>query len=222
MKNFNKDISSYLMYLDANNLYGWAMSQKLPINGFKWVEKSKLSRFNERFIKNYNENSDKGYFLEVDIEHLETLFRSHQDLLFLPERKKLARVETLNCSIEDKEKYVIQIRALKQALNHGLILKKVHKVIKFNQRAWLKANIDMNTRYRKEAKNEFEKDFFKLMNNFLFEKTMENVRKHRDTKLVTTDEKRSKLISEPNYHSTKRFSENLLAIEMKKKKKKNE
>ena len=128
MKNFNKDIiSSYLMYLDANNLYGWAMSQKLPINGFKWVEKSKLSRFNERFIKNYNENSDIGYFLEVDIEHLETLFRSHQDLLFLPERKKLERVETLNCSIEHKEKYVIQIRALKQALNHGLILKRFTK-----------------------------------------------------------------------------------------------
>ena len=79
----------------------------------------------------------------------------------------------------------------------------------------------MNTKLRKEAKNEFEKDFFKLMNNFIFEKTMENVRKHRDTKLVTTDEKRSKLISEPNYHSTKRFSENLLAIEMKKKKKMN-
>ena len=73
----------------------------------------------------------------------------------------------------------------------------------------------MNTKLRKEAKNEFEKDFFKLMNNSVFGKTMENLRKHRDIKLVTTDEKRSKLVSEPNYHTTKRFSENLLAIEMK-------
>ena len=76
--------------------------------------------------------------------------------------------------------------------------------------------IDMNTKLRKEAKNEFEKDFFKLMNNSVFGKTMENVRKHRDIKLVTTDEKRNKLVSEPNYHTTKHFSENLLAIEMKK------
>ena len=88
--------------------------------------------------------------------------------------------------------------ALKQALNHGLILKKIHRVIKFNQRAWLKPYVDMNTKLRTEAKNQFEKDFFKLMINSVFGKTSENVRKHGDIKLVTTDEKRSKLISEPN------------------------
>ena len=105
MKNYNKDIiSSYLMYLDANNLYGWAMSQKLPVNGFTWVEK--LSRFNERFIKNYNENSDIGYFLEVDIDYPKELFNLHKDLPFLPERKKVNKCEKLICSIEDKEKYV--------------------------------------------------------------------------------------------------------------------
>ena len=91
----------------------------------------------------------------------------------------------------------------------------MYRVIQFNQKAWLKPYIDMNTNLRKEAKNEFEKDFFKLMNNYVFGKTMENVRKHRDIKLVTTDEKRNKLVSEPNYHTTKRFAENLLAIEMK-------
>ena len=107
--------------------------------------------------------------------------------------------------------YVIHIRALKQASNHGLILKRVHRVIQFNQKAWLKPYIDMNTKLRKEAKNDFEKDFFKLMNNSVFGKTMENVRKHRDIKLVTTEEQRSKLVSEPNYHTTKYFSENLLA-----------
>ena len=197
MNNYNKSIkSSYLMYLDANNLYGWAMSKKLPVNGFKW--ENDLSRFNENFIKNYNENSDVGYFLEVDIEYPKQLWSYHKDLPFLPERKKLGKVEKLVCSIEDKEKYVIHIRALKQALNHGLVLKDVHRVIKFNQEAWLNPYNDMNTKLRTEAKNEFEKIIFKLMNNSLFGKTMENARKHRDIKLVTTDENRNKLVSEPD------------------------
>ena len=93
MKNYNNDVmSSYLMYLDANDLDGWTMSQKLPVNGFKWVEK--LSRFNEIFIRNYNENSDIGYFLKVGIDYLENLFNGiafnlHKDLPFLPERKKI-------------------------------------------------------------------------------------------------------------------------------------
>ena len=128
----------------------------------------------------------------------------------------MEKVEKRVCSIEDKEKYVIHIRALKEALNHGLILKEVHRVIQFNQKAWLKPYIDMNTKLRKEAKNEYEKDFLKLMNNSVFGKTMENVRKQRDIKLVTTEEKRCKLVSEPNYHTAKHFSNNLLATEMKK------
>ena len=215
MKNYDESIeSSYLMYLDASNLYGCAMSKKLLVNGFKW--ENDPSKFNENFIKNYNENRDVRYFLEVDIEHPKQLWRSHKDLSFLPDRRKLKKVEKLVCSIEDKEKYLIHIRALKQALNHGLVQKNVHRVIKFNQEACLKPYIDMNTKLRKEAKNEFEKDFFKLMDNSCFGKTMENVRKHRDIKLVTTEEKRVKLVSEPNYHTTKQFSENLLAIEMKK------
>ena len=139
------------------------MSQKLPVNGFKWVEK--LSRFNEIFIKNYNENSDIGYFLEADIDYPKKLFDLHKDLPFLPKRKKLNKVEKLICSIEDKVKYAMHIRALKQAFNRGLVLKKVHRVIEFNQENWLKSYIDMNTKLRKEAKNDFEKDFFKLMNN---------------------------------------------------------
>ena len=101
------------------------------------------------------------------------------------------------------KKYVVHISALKHVLKHGLILKKVRRVVRFNQKAWLKPYIDMNTKLRKEAKNEFEKDFFKLMNNSVFGKTMENVRNHRDIKLVTTEEKRSKLVSEPNCHTTK-------------------
>ena len=102
MNNYDKSIiSSFLMYLDANNLYGWAIIQKLPVNGFKWVENS--SKFNEKFIKSYNEYSDKGYFLEVDVEYVKSLFNFHKNLSFLPERKKFKKVEKLVCGIEDKK-----------------------------------------------------------------------------------------------------------------------
>ena len=192
------------------------MSQKLPVNGFKWVEKSILSEFNEDFIKKYDEDSNTGCFLEADVERLKQLFNNHKDLAFLPERETVEKVKKLICSIENKEKYVIHIRALKQALNHGLKLKKVRRVIQFKQKAWLSPYIVMNTELRAEAKNKFEKDFFKLMNNSAFGKTVENVRNHRDIKLITSDKKRKRLVSEPNYHSHKKFSEHLMAIEMKK------
>ena len=126
MKNYDKNIeSSYLMSLicmDANNLYGWAMSQKLPVNGFEWVED--LSQFKEDFIKNYDENSDKGYFLEVDVEYPKNLFSVHSNLPFLPERKKIGKCNKLVCDFHDKKNYVVHIKALKQALNDELILKK--------------------------------------------------------------------------------------------------
>ena len=103
------------------------MSQKSPINGFKWVKH--LSKFNEIFIRNYDQNSDKGYFLEVDVDYPKKLFDLHKDLPFLPERKKVNKVKTLICNIEDKKKYVVHIKVLKQALHHRLVLKKVHRVI---------------------------------------------------------------------------------------------
>ena len=156
LKNYDKSIeSSFLTYLDANNLYGLEMSQKLSVKGFKW--ENDLSRFNERFIKNYNENRDAGYFLEADVEYPKKLFSSHIDLPFLPERKKLENIEKLFCSIETTEEYVIHIRALKQVLNYGLILKEMHRVIKFNQEAWLRPYIDMNKRLKKEAKVNLKK-----------------------------------------------------------------
>ena len=214
MKNYDKKIeSSYLTYLDSNNLYGWAMSQKLPVNGFMWYN-NYLSNFSKELIKNYNENSDEGYLLEVYVEYQKN-YRVLIKTYHFYQKEKNKKVEKRACSIEDEEKYVIHIRALKQALNCGLKLKK-YTVIKFQQKTWLKPYIDMNTKLRKEAKSGFEKNFFKLMNNSVFGKTMENVRKHRDIKLLTTEEKRIKLVSEPNYYSTKHFSDNLLAIEMKK------
>ena len=203
-----KEESSCIQYLDANNLYGWAMSQKLPVSGFKW-EKDML-KFTKKFIKNYDENSDKGYILEVDVEYPENLHDLHSHLPFSPERMKIDKCKKFACNLYYKKNYVVHIRSLKQAL------KKVHRVIQFNQEAWLKPFIDMNTELRKKAKNGFEKDFFKLMNNAVFGKTMENVGKYRDIKLVTTDKRRSQLVSEPNYYAIKCFSENVLATEMKK------
>ena len=169
-----------------------------------------------KFNKDYDEDSDKGYILEVDTEYPKSLHDFHSYLPFLPERIKIIKCSKLVCNLYDKNNYVVHIRSLKQALDHGLILKKVHRVIQFNQEAWLKEYIDINTELRKQTKNDFEKDFFKLINNSVFGKTVENVRKHRDIKLVTTDTRRNQLVSEPNYHTTKWFSENLLAIEMKK------
>ena len=168
------------------------MSQKLLVDNSKWIEKDNLLKFDENFIKNYDENSDKGYILEVDIEYPKHLHTLHSDLPFLPERMTINKCTKLFCTVQDKENCVVHIRALKQALNHGLILKQAHEVIEFRQEAWLKPYIDINTEFRQEAKNEFEKDFFKLMNNSLFGKIMENVRNHRDLKLVTTNKQRNK------------------------------
>ena len=129
---------------------------------------------------------------------------------------KIDKCKKLVCNLRNKKKYVVHIKSLKQSLNHGLKLKKVHRIIEFNQEARLKPYIDMNTELRKLAKNYFEKDFFKLMNNAVFGKTMENIRKYRDIKLVTTDKRRSKLVSEPNYYTINYISEDLSIIEMNK------
>ena len=119
MNNYDKnEESSYIQYLDANNLYGWAMSQKLPVNNFKWVEDT--SKINEEFIKNYNENSNKGCILEVDVKYPKKLHDSHNDLPFLPRRMKIDKCKKLVCNLLNKKKYVAHIKSLKQALNHGL------------------------------------------------------------------------------------------------------
>ena len=147
MKNYNNiEESSYIQYLDANNLYGWAMSKKLPINGFKWTDNNII---NEDFIKNYNENDKKRHIFEVDIKYPKKLHDLHSDLPFLPERKEINKCKKLVCNLYNKKKYVVHINSLKQALNHGLKLKKIHRIIEFNQKACLKPYIDMNTEFRK-------------------------------------------------------------------------
>ena len=129
MKDYNIDEEeSFSQYNDANNLYGFAMIQPLPVDGFDWVKN--LSKIDEDFIKNYDEDSDKGYILEVDVKYPKNLHDLHSDLPFLLERMKIDKCSKLVCNLYDKKNYVVHIRSLKQALNHGLILKKVHRVIK--------------------------------------------------------------------------------------------
>ena len=150
--------------------------------------------------KNYNKESDEGYFLEVDVHYPEKLHELHNDLSFLLE---IIKIEKIVANLHDKTEYVIHTKNLKQALIHRLVLKKVYKVIKLTQNSLLKPYIDMNTDGRKKAKNDFEKDFFKLMNCAVFGKTMGNVSKYRKIKLVTTKRRKNYLVSEPNYYTTK-------------------
>ena len=149
---------------------------------------------------------------------MENLHKLYNDLPFLSERIKIEKVEKDDATLHDKTEYLISIRNLKQALNNGLVLKKVHKWIKVNglNLYKLKPYIDGNTDLGKKAKNSFSKDFLKLMINSAFEKTIENVRKHRDIELVTTERRRNYLVSEPNFHTTKFLTQYLLAIEIKK------
>ena len=216
-KGFNKNKpSKYLMYLDANNLYGCAMSEKLPTHGFKWLTGGEMEKlFNNRVIQVWEKIP---CILEVDLEYPENLHDLHNDYPFYPERIKCKNgVEKLIPNLRDKTKYIIHYKNLIQCLRAGMKLKKIHRGIKFVESEWMKPYIDKNTNLRAKAKNNFEKDFFKLMNNSVFGKTMENIRNRVDVKLVNTKEKLRKLVAKPNLKSPpKIFSENLVSVHMKK------
>ena len=177
------------------------MSQPLPAGGFKWVD------VNPNEISKLETRTDKGYILEVDVSCPKDLHDSHNDLPFMCERMEINGVEKLVPNLRDKKNYVIHIQPLNQALQHGLRLDRIHRAIEFNQSPWLKTYIDFNTQLRMATTNDFEKDFFKLMNNLVFGKTMENVRKHRNIKLVTTEEKYLCTIMKPNFKSGVLFGE---------------
>ena len=155
-----------------------------------------------------------GYLLEVDVEYPRELHNHHNDLPFLCEKIKVNGVEKLVPNLYDKEKNVIHVKALKQALDHGLVLKEIHRVIQFKQSAWMKEYIDFNTRLRTAAKNDFGKDFYKLMNNSVFGKTMENIRRHRDIKLVNNKEDYLKQVMKRNFKSRCLIGTDLMSNEM--------
>ena len=206
--------SKFLMYLDANNLYGWAMSQKLPVHSFEDMTNEELENiFNNQILEVWEKTP---CILEVDLEYPEELHDLHNDYPLCPERVECEHgVKKLIPNLRDKNNYVIHYKNLMQCLSLGMKLKKIHRGIKFNESAWLKPYIDKNTNLRTQAKNNFEKDFFKLMNNAVFGKTMENIRNRVNIKLVNTGEQFKKLTAKPNYESRKIFNENLVSVHMK-------
>ena len=189
--------SKYLTYLNANNLYGAAMSMKLPTHGFKWMNKYELNN-----LENYS------CILEVDLEYPKELHDLHNDYPLAPEQIEVNKVEKLIPNLRDKEKYVLHYKNLKQYLDLGLELTCIHRGIKFEESEWLKPYIDMNTKLRTKGKNDFEKDFFKLMNNSVFGKTMENIRNRVNIKLVNDREKAKKLSVKPNFNHLNIFVRN--------------
>ena len=196
--------SKYLTYLDANNLYGAAMSMKLPTHGFKWMNKYELNNW-----ENYS------CILEVNLEYPKELHDLHNDYPLASEQIEVNKVEKLIPNLRDKEKYVLHYKNLKQYLDLGLKLTCIHRGIKFEESEWLKPYIDMNTKLRTEGNNDFEKDFFKLMNNSVFGKTMENIRNRVNIKLVNDREKAKKLTAKPNFKHLNIFCEELIAVHMK-------
>ena len=206
----------YIIYLDANNLYGYAMIQFLPTGEFKWVSEQELASFN---VMEVDDEAETGYILEVDLEYPQELHDLHNDYPLAPEKMQIspemlspyqqalkedlgykpAKVEKLVPNLWDKQRYVIHYRNLKQCLSLGLKLSKIHRVLQFKQEAWLKPYIEKNTVLRSAATNDFEKNFFKLMNNSVFGKTMEDVRRRVDIKLITEPSKFIKHASKVTY-----------------------
>ena len=214
-RGFNKNKpSKYLMYLDENNLYGCGMSEKLPTHGFKWLTGGEI----EKIYENRHNLNKMPCILEVDIEYPENLHDRHNDYPFCPEKVKCKNgVEKLIPNLRDKTKYVLHYKNLIQCLDMGLKIKHIHRGIKFVESEWMKPYIDKNTNLRAKAKNNFEKDFYKLMNNSVFGKTMENIRNRVDVKLVNTEEKLRKLVAKPNFKGpSKIFNKNLVSVHMKK------
>ena len=223
--------NSYIMYLDANNLYGWAMSQCLPTSQFAWVPQEELEQLD---VMTIDKEADQGYILEVDLEYPAALHDLHSDYPVAPERRTIPNeqlsphsqelleelgmkgkpTEKLIPTLHEKTKYVVHYHSLQQYLKLGLKLKKIHRAVSFKQSPWLRPYIALNTEKRKQAKNPFEKDFYKLMNNSVFGKTMENVRKRTNVKLCSTTRQMKRQVAKPEFRRFKIFNEDLTGVQL--------
>lgn len=228
--------TTHIMYLDANNLYGCAMSMPLPKGGFKW----KTVMPTEEQILKKKEKAKQGWILEVDLEYPAHLHADHNSYPLAPEKKaveeewlspyqkrlmkelgiKHSKEKKMLLTLQDKTHYVTHYRNLQFYLKQGMRLKKVHKVLEFDQEPWMEPYVRMNTELRKKAKSKFEKDFFKLMVNSVFGKTMENLRNRVDIRVVRSAEREkvSKLTASPLYERFKLFANDMAGIEMSKSK----
>jgi hypothetical protein len=205
--------SIYLSYFDANNLYGWAMSKPLPYGSFKWVNPDGIGNILQIPI-----NGDVGYFLECDFEYPEYLHDQHYDLPLLarseiPPGKKHPKLMT---TLENKTRYVAHYLVVQQAVELGLRITKIHRALQFDQSCWLQPYINSNTVRRAAARSTFEKEFYKLMNNSVFGKTLQNNRKHKDIKLISDKKKLERLVAKPNFGTSIIINENLVAVCMNK------
>ena len=207
----------FIMFFDINNLYGGAMAKYLPHSDFKWLTKKEIDITDFNLIK---EDSSIGYILEVDLEYPNELHDLHNDYPLAPEKLtndtlskyssdithrygiKIGKVNKLILNLGNKRNYVIHYRNLQLYTSLGMKLTKIHKVLKFNQSDWLKKFVDFNTEKKKNASNEFEKKFFKLMINSVFGKTMENLRKRIDVKLIN-NAKDYKICEQAKFYFTK-------------------
>ena len=213
---------SYLMYLDVNNLYGWAMCEKLPVGEYEWLTEDSVNNFDVTLT---DKDDDYGYVLEVDIEYpynLE-LHEDHNDLPFLPEKKKVSKggMEKLVTSLENKDKYIVHSVNLKQAVKHGIKIKKTHRILRFKQKAWMKPYIELNNRVRTNAKSKTKKDTAKLMNNSVFGKTIENILCRRIIRLFDKWENQlsgkrgaTSFVSSGYLKRVTIFGENCVAVEL--------
>ena len=206
-----KKPNKHILYLDANNLYGWAMSKPLPYRNFRWMKEKELGNW-ERL----SSEEGKGCILEVDLEYPKELHDLHNEYPLAPEKITIGKVEKLVPNLSDKKNYVLHHENLKFYLKHGLKLNKIHRGITFEEKDFMKSYIDLNTDMRTKGTTDFEKDFYKLMNNSVFGKTMENVRNRVNVKLVTNKKALNKLVKKANYKRVNEFHENLVAVHMEK------